>query len=298
MKRPRKRKSRSKIQNKAIQTTHWSDRYRMSIFRIEPRIEAVAAEVEILPRINQSRMEPDKREQFVKAFKYIITNGQFADLVSIHSDAATYRIHTERVDTDTNQRFLPWHRVFLHELETRLNSTPQGNNIRIPYWDWTVDRDIPDWINGFRPTIENVAVFPLPAIPPPPHVPVIQTIHVERNPGRNINPRTGRPFELPTQVQVTDILSSQTFRQFTAKLENYHGLPHLWVGGTMETYVSPADPLFWLHHSNIDRIWSVWPCNQTKLPDLHGSDTELKPWSYKTDENPIQDSKFFGYIYE
>lgn len=297
MKRSRKKRSISK-QSQVIQTSRWSDRYRMSVFRIDPRIAVTGAEAEILPRKNQSQIDPDEREQFLKAFKYIIANGQFADLVSIHSDAATYRIHTEWIDTDTNQRFLPWHRIYLHELETRLNTTPEGNNIRIPYWDWTVDRDIPNWLKGFTPTIENVAVFPLPDRPPPPHVPVIQTIQVERHPGTNINPRTGKPFELPIEVQVTDILSSQTFRQFTAKLENYHGLPHVWVGGTMETYVSPADPLFWLHHSNIDRIWSLWPSNQTNIPELQANDAEMKPWSYRTNEIPIQDTKFFGYIYE
>lgn len=297
MKRSRTKRPASK-QNKVIQISGFSNRYRMSVFRIDPRMAVTVAEAEILPRKNQSQIDPEEREQFLRAFKYIIANGQFVDLVSIHSDAATYRIHTEWIDTDTNQRFLPWHRIYLHELETRLNTTPEGNNIRIPYWDWTVDRDIPDWLKGFRPTIENVAVFPLPDRPPPPHVPVIQTIHVERQPGTNINPRTGRPFELPTEVQVTDILSSQTFRHFTANLENYHGLPHVWVGGTMETYVSPADPLFWLHHSNIDRIWNLWPSNQTKIPDLQGNDAEMKPWSYKTDEIPIQDTKFFGYTYE
>jgi tyrosinase len=297
MKRSRKRNTASKTQSKVIQTTRWLERYRMNIFRVEPLIEDIPPEAEILPRKNQSQMEPHKKEQFLNAFKYIIANGQFADLVSIHSDAATYRIHTEWVDTDTNQRFLPWHRVFLHELEYRLNTTPEGSDIRIPYWDWTVDRDIPDWLKGFKPTIEDVAVYPLPDNPPPPHVPEIKTIHVEREPG-GINPRTGKPFELPTEVQITDIKSSETFRQFTARLEKRHGSPHNWVGGTMATYVSPADPLFWLHHSNIDRIWTLWPSNQIKLPELQGNDAEMKPWPYKTDQNPIHDTKFFGYIYE
>ena len=26
----------------------------------------------------------------------------------------------------------------------------------------------------------------------------------------------------------------------------------------MATAISPADPMFWLHHSNVDRIWARW----------------------------------------
>jgi len=50
-----------------------------------------------------------------------------------------------------------------------------------------------------------------------------------------------------------------------------HNGVHLWVGGvwgfdnahgphqgTMALNTSPNDPVFWLHHSNIDRIWAQW----------------------------------------
>ena len=26
----------------------------------------------------------------------------------------------------------------------------------------------------------------------------------------------------------------------------------------MGTYLSPLDPIFWLHHCNIDRLWASW----------------------------------------
>ena len=26
----------------------------------------------------------------------------------------------------------------------------------------------------------------------------------------------------------------------------------------MATFMSPLDPIFWLHHANIDRLWEVW----------------------------------------
>jgi len=48
-----------------------------------------------------------------------------------------------------------------------------------------------------------------------------------------------------------------------------HNAVHLWVGGaagppddnaggTMTLNSSPNDPVFWLHHANIDRLWGMW----------------------------------------
>jgi tyrosinase len=48
-----------------------------------------------------------------------------------------------------------------------------------------------------------------------------------------------------------------------------HNGVHLWVGGvflidtvyasgTMTFSVSPNDPVFWLHHANVDRMWTLW----------------------------------------
>lgn len=34
---------------------------------------------------------------------------------------------------------------------------------------------------------------------------------------------------------------------------------HVWVGGEMGAPSSAAnDPVFWLHHCNVDRLWDVW----------------------------------------
>ena len=142
--------------------------------------------------------------------------------------------------------------------------------------------------------MEDVPVFPDPDIPPPPHVPVINDIHVEREPGTN----NRWNVELPTSDEINQVYSFKTFRQFTANLELYHNRPHVWVGGTMVTYSSPADPIFWLHHANIDRIWSLWPKSQSTPPDIEEGMAEMRPWSYRTDEDRIEDSNIFGYIYE
>lgn len=37
-----------------------------------------------------------------------------------------------------------------------------------------------------------------------------------------------------------------------------HNRVHVWVGGSMRSPSSPNDPIFWLHHSFVDKLWVDW----------------------------------------
>jgi tyrosinase len=38
-----------------------------------------------------------------------------------------------------------------------------------------------------------------------------------------------------------------------------HGSGHFSLGGIeLDVFVSPSDPMFWLHHAQIDRLWAIW----------------------------------------
>lgn len=58
------------------------------------------------------------------------------------------------------------------------------------------------------------------------------------------------------------IMEIGTFDLFQENLEGTpHNGIHVAVGspdGTMITMWSPLDPIFWLHHCNVDRLWAVW----------------------------------------
>ncbi len=42
-----------------------------------------------------------------------------------------------------------------------------------------------------------------------------------------------------------------------------HNRVHVWVGGDMGPATSPNDPVFYLNHCNVDRIWAAW---QARFP--------------------------------
>merc|ERR1712065_93914 len=37
-----------------------------------------------------------------------------------------------------------------------------------------------------------------------------------------------------------------------------HGVAHVMIGGDMGRMESPNDPIFYMHHANVDRLWHVW----------------------------------------
>jgi tyrosinase len=58
-----------------------------------------------------------------------------------------------------------------------------------------------------------------------------------------------------------------------------HNMVHGNVGGFMGDFLSPVDPIFMAHHSNIDRIWTIWTAQQEAAgqPSLP-TGAELAPW--------------------
>ena len=153
----------------------------------------------------------------------------------------------------------------------------------IPYWRWSVNRSIPAWIKNVLPTVAVPAAGGLPA----------GTIQVTRAPHN--------PSGLPTRTQIAslDANTGMSYTQFTTMLEGYHNVVHGWVGGTMnDITVSPADPIFWMHHAEIDRIWSAWqasPANAGKTPMLAGSDALMDPWQEQAPQ--LQSIGALGYSY-
>lgn len=172
------------------------------------------------------------------------------------------------------QRFLPWHRVFLLKVEQ------MGQAIDplffIPYWKWTSERMVPPWLATFKPTVK---------------VPVTPDITVVRNP-----PRPG--LSLPTATFINNnVMTATTFTNFTFAIDAPHGQVHNWCNGTMSNInFSPVDPLFWLHHAEIDRLWSVWQAsNPGKNPTLSGANKTMDPWPET--EAAVRSISALGYSY-
>jgi hypothetical protein len=79
----------------------------------------------------------------------------------------------------------------------------------------------------------------------------------------------------------SDPASAHSQRVGEGILETYpHDNIHGAVGGLMGAFLSPIDPLFYMHHANIDRLWDVWTRKQqaSGLPTLP-TDDDLATWN-------------------
>ena len=75
---------------------------------------------------------------------------------------------------------------------------------------------------------------------------------------------------LPTATDLRETLDMATYSLFQYALESGNGITsfpaqqlhnglHGWIGGHMNNpTASPFDPIFYLHHCNIDRLWAMW----------------------------------------
>jgi tyrosinase len=173
------------------------------------------------------------------------------------------------------KRFLSWHRAFLLEFEKALQAV--DNNAFIPYWDWTAEQQIPPWIAGFTPAVT---------------VPGVGIVTTQRTPGQDFP-------TLPDKDRITSILKASTYASFTRRLElGPHGEVHEWVGGAMgNIMVSPADPIFWLHHAQLDRLWSMWQAEHPGLgpTGLSQHASIMDPWPLTVAQ--LESIQTLGYSY-
>ncbi|KAK1721332.1 uncharacterized protein BDZ83DRAFT_704785 [Colletotrichum acutatum] len=106
-------------------------------------------------------------------------------------------------------------------------------------------------------------------------------------------------------------------------IEDVHNAVHIYIGGYMgDAQFAAFDPIFWLHHSNIDRLFAIWQaCNPSKYVTPQKSNfativrdarmdedanTSLPPFAHTIDGDgnqifwtsvEVKDTKSFGYIY-
>ena len=231
----------------------------------------------VTERKNQSTMTQEEKNRFITGIQTLISAGLYGPHVAHHAMTPVNHMMHSMMGPVGTQRFLPWHRVFLFELEEMLQA--QDPQSFIPYWDWSVDQGIPQWLQAFTPT---VVVNGLPRT-------------VTRSPGQ------GFP-NLPSPQDVNSVLSQTTYTSFTLDLEGgtpsqMHNGVHQWVGGIMNNIeYSPTDPLFWLHHANIDRIWASWQQNHpNEHPNLTMAQALMDPWTFN--ELDTRDIANFGYVY-
>jgi tyrosinase len=82
-----------------------------------------------------------------------------------------------------------------------------------------------------------------------------------------------------------------------------HGRVHLWVGGAMSSGGgTPNDPIFFLHHANVDRLWAMWQdkYGDATYPSAYGGALYLfkNADGSAVNASDMFDERKLGYVYD
>ena len=162
--------------------------------------------------------------------------------------------------------FLSWHRMYIYFFERILRAASGDQNLALPYWRWTTNRRLPLAFREPADTSANPLYTP------------------RRAPGMNDGSQ-----QLPlSAVQIGTAMNFTNFSSptgsglsfggqrvtqpvhFTGPHGSLEGSPHDVIhglvggsGGANQHWMSfpetaARDPIFWLHHAMIDRLWKRW----------------------------------------
>ncbi len=92
-------------------------------------------------------------------------------------------------------------------------------------------------------------------------------------------------------------MKATSFSEFQTRIEAVHDDVHVWVGGIMRDIGYAAyDPLFFAHHTMIDRAWRIWQHrNPGALPRPDLLEVPLRPNGIKVRD--VLEVKQLGYDY-
>ena len=169
--------------------------------------------------------------------------------------------------------FLSWHRMYLYWLERILRAASGNPNLALPYWNWTnpAQRALP--IAFRQPAAASNPLF----------VPgraagmnngtgqlpqgAVQTGPAMSFPNFSSPINSGASFGGRRVTQPIHLVQNPIFG---ALEQSPHNVIHGLVGGPGGGPANPnqalmswpetaaRDPIFWLHHANIDRLWKRW----------------------------------------
>jgi tyrosinase len=171
----------------------------------------------------------------------------------------------------TRPDFVLWHRHYITYFERICGSLIGNPNFALPYWDWTANTgrlpqpffdngplDVAFWNDRSDYQADNWG---------PDRINTRGRRAITATKGLRDDPRLAGSF---TPTAITGILRQPNFTNFQLRLEGSpHNNGHTISGGAdghMVDGLSPLDPIFWLHHCNVDRLTAQWQSANNRIP--------------------------------
>ncbi|KVH96804.1 polyphenol oxidase, chloroplastic-like [Cynara cardunculus var. scolymus] len=219
--------------------------------------------------------------------------------------------------------FLPFHRHYLYFFEKICGKLIDDPNFAIPFWNW----DAPD---GMKiPDIYTNKKSPLydplrDAKHQPPSLVDLDFNGVDENLSRSKQVSTNLTImyrQMVSSAKTASLFMGSPYRAGDeanpggGTLESTpHGPVHVWTGDSTQPngenmgnfYSAARDPIFYGHHANVDRMWSIWKTLGGRRQDFTDKDwLDSSFLFYNENAEMVRvkvrdclDSKKLGYVYQ
>jgi len=146
---------------------------------------------------------------------------------AVHASWNTCEHHTDF--------FWSWHRMYLYWFERVVRKMCGDPCWALPYWNWAPGSDL--------------------HLPAPFRDPASELYTVNRDPAMN----NGTGSLNPLAVNVGSSFLLTNFFNTNSTIQGPHDNVHIETSGWMGSVATAAqDPMFYVHHSNVDRQWNLW----------------------------------------
>ncbi len=286
-------------------------------------------------RRNITSLSEADRTRYVTGVREMKRRGLYNNYVNDHSTSALH----------AGPAFYPWHREFILRFERDLQLVLNDPDYGLPYWDWAADAALPDptqalvWNENFMGPNGNPANGGVVERGPFGTNVADPNLRWRTVPGGGFGTDLVRRMGVDTpslppqattggaigvnQILALTVYDAPPFNQGTAagsfrnQGEGFvpsgpqqHNRVHVWVGGQMsQVPQAPNDPVFFLHHCNVDRIWARWQLcspNPAYVPTAgaapgHNLNDPMPPWNARGETRTPQmllDHIALGYSYD
>jgi tyrosinase len=220
------------------------------------------------------------RKNMFAAFKSMIEGGRLTKYIDMHVEV-TSTAHGV-------PEFLPWHREYLARIEKDLGAD-------LCYWDWASDAQAPEastmhmsgWFgsDGKGACVKDAFWSSY------------------QYQGECISSQWDGPNSSIGAMHSIDYIAkiisdATTYDGFRVPYEGTaHARVHNGIGAMFSKMMSPANPLFFMHHANVDRHWAIWqwahPSAATDFPKA--TSTQLPVFNVPVSNT--FDTRSYCYVY-
>ncbi|HEX6045586.1 MAG TPA: tyrosinase family protein, partial [Pyrinomonadaceae bacterium] len=216
-------------------------------------------------RKNANTLTNAERDRFVAAFAQLNNRGAggFTAFRDMHTNVSSPQAHGA-------PGFLPWHRAYLLDLERELQAIDPS--VALHYWRF--DRPSPNiFTRDFLGVADATGTVQFSASNP------LQFWTTDGVPGIDRLPlfsTNSAPPGLRTEAQT--IALGAAYPAFRVMEGNPHGSAHVSFDGSINSIGTAArDPLFFLLHCNVDRLWAKWQLQNSRFNSAQAASYDSNP---------------------